>query len=81
MSNPDNRTKKDVGPEGVPLDAPDNDAPAISPHAVSRTHRAEEDAEALEHSRDFRDERSVAHEDGEQEPSPSEASPRRAKRR
>jgi hypothetical protein len=48
-----------IGPEGVPVDAPDNDAPAISPHAVSRVHRAEDDEKALEHSPDFSDDRTV----------------------
>jgi hypothetical protein len=56
------------GPEGVPVDAPDNDAPALSPHAVSRMHRAENDREAFEHSPEYSDERSVANEDrGEQQ--------------
>lgn len=41
------------GAEGVPLDAPDNDAPAISPQAVSSTHRAEDDAAARAGSPDF----------------------------
>jgi hypothetical protein len=49
-----------LGPEGVPVDAPDNDAPAISPHAVSRVHRAEDDPKAFEHSPDFSDDRTVA---------------------
>jgi hypothetical protein len=44
------------GPEGVPVDAPGNTGPAISPHAVSRTHRAEDDDQAREHSPDFSDE-------------------------
>ena len=48
------------GPEDVPVDAPDNDGPAISPHAVSRVHRAEDDPAALEHSPDFSDDRGVA---------------------
>jgi len=43
------------GPEGVPVDAPDNDAPALSPHAVSRMHRAEDDAEVFAHSPEFTD--------------------------
>jgi hypothetical protein len=65
MSNVD---KKPVnldprGPEGVPVDAPDNDAPAISPHAVSRMHRAEEDPAAFAHSPEYSDERTVANED------------------
>jgi hypothetical protein len=63
MSNPDNRKTEERGPEGVPVDAPDNDAPAISPHAVSRMHRAEDDREALEHSPDFSDDRSIANEE------------------
>jgi hypothetical protein len=52
--------QKPRGPEGVPVDAPDNDGPAISPHAVSRVHRAEDDAAAIEHSPDFTDDRTVA---------------------
>jgi hypothetical protein len=63
MSNPDHRKTQDCGPEGVPVDAPDNDAPAISPPAVSRMHRAEDDREALQHSPDFTDDRSVTNED------------------
>lgn len=41
------------GPQGVPLDAPGNSAPAISPPAVSRTHRAEDDDAAVAQSPDF----------------------------
>jgi hypothetical protein len=44
------------GPEGVPVDAPDNTAPAISPHAVTRMPRAEDDEEVARHSPDFSDE-------------------------
>lgn len=51
-----NDTPEPKGPEGVPVDAPGNDGPAISPHAVSRTHRAEDDDKAREHSPDFHDE-------------------------
>lgn len=52
-----------TGPEGVPVDAPGNEAPALSPHAVSRMHRAEDDREAIERSPEFTDERTVANED------------------
>ena len=45
-----------TGPEGVPVDAPGNTAPAISPHAVSRMSRAEDDAQVKQHSPDFSDE-------------------------
>jgi hypothetical protein len=51
------------GPEGVPVDAPDNDAPAVSPHAVSRMHRAEADREAFERSPEYSDSPNVANED------------------
>jgi hypothetical protein len=51
------------GPEGVPVDAPDNDAPAVSPHAVSRMHRAEADREAFEGSPEYNDQRTVANDD------------------
>jgi hypothetical protein len=51
------------GPEGVPVDAPDNEGPAISPHAVSRMHRAEDDREAFEHSPEYTDQRQMANED------------------
>ena len=44
-----------TGPEGVPVDAPGNTAPAISPHAVSRMPRAEDDEVVKEHSPDFSD--------------------------
>jgi hypothetical protein len=47
--------EEELGPEGVPVDAPDNDKPAISPHTVSRMHRAEDDEQAVEHSPDFHD--------------------------
>ena len=49
------------------MDAPDNDAPALSPHAVSRTHRAENDDQALGRSPDFSDERPVANDDRHQQ--------------
>jgi hypothetical protein len=62
MSNPIKRPEElePQGPEGVPVDAPDNDAPALSPLAVSRMHRAENDREAISHSVDFSDDRAVA---------------------
>jgi HAD superfamily hydrolase (TIGR01509 family) len=52
--------KNDVGaesmtPAGVPVDAPGNTAPAISPQAVSRMHRAEDDPLAIAQSPDFSD--------------------------
>lgn len=52
-----NTSKKpaELGPEGVPLDAPDNEGPAISPQAVSRMHRAEDDRKAIERSPEFSD--------------------------
>jgi HAD superfamily hydrolase (TIGR01509 family) len=46
---------KDVTRGGAPVDAPGNIAPAISPPAVSRMHRAEDDAAAIAHSPDFSD--------------------------
>ena len=53
------RTRTDepepTGPEGVPVDAPGNTAPAIRPHAVSRMPRAEDDELVKEHSPDFSD--------------------------
>ena len=52
-----------TGPEGVPVDAPGNEGPALSPHAVSRMHRAEDDREAFEHSPEYSDERTMANED------------------
>lgn len=51
------------GPEGVPVDAPDNSAPAISPHAVSRMHRSEDDRAAIEHSPEYSDHRNESIED------------------
>jgi HAD superfamily hydrolase (TIGR01509 family) len=48
-----------AAPQGVPVDAPDNTAPAISPPAVSRVHRAEDDAAAIARSPDFSDSASV----------------------
>ncbi|HUE88112.1 MAG TPA: hypothetical protein VMO26_18725 [Vicinamibacterales bacterium] len=62
MSNP-KRPPLPRGPEGVPVDAPDNDAPAVSPHAVSRMHRAENDREAIEHSPEFSDRHNITNED------------------
>jgi hypothetical protein len=52
-----------VGPEGVPLDAPDNSAPAIGPHAVSRMPRAEDDPVTREHSPEFSDDSNIAIDD------------------
>jgi hypothetical protein len=52
-----------TGPEGVPLDAPDNTAPAIGPQAVSRMHRAEDDEAARTHSPEFSDENNIAIDD------------------
>ena len=68
MSNRRERDDSPRGPEGVPVDAPDNDGPALSPHAVSRAHRAEDDHEAFKHSPEFSDHRSIANDDrgGEQ---------------
>ena len=45
-----------TGAEGVPVDAPDNTAPAISPQAVSRMPRAEDDEEVARHNPDVSDE-------------------------
>jgi hypothetical protein len=61
MSNPIRKPAEldPRGPEGVPVDAPDNDAPAISPHSVSRMHRAEDDSEAIANSPDFSDAHSL----------------------
>lgn len=65
MSNPIRRPEEldPRGPEGVPVDAPDNDAPALSPHAVSRMHRSEDDDVAFAHSPEYSDERTIANED------------------
>jgi hypothetical protein len=65
MSNPKKRPAEldQRGPEGVPIDAPDNDAPALSPHAVSRMHRAEDDREAFERSPEYSDKRTIANDD------------------
>jgi hypothetical protein len=65
MSNPIKRPAElePRGPEGVPVDAPDNEGPALSPHAVSRMHRAEDDDEAFAHSPEYSDTRTVANED------------------
>lgn len=64
MSNPIKKSAEldPRGPEGVPVDAPDSDAPAISPHAVSRMHRSEDDRVATEGSPEYNDTRHVAHE-------------------
>lgn len=51
------------GPEGVPVDAPGNEGPAISPHAVSRMHRSEDDRVAFEGSPEYHDEPRTANED------------------
>ena len=51
------------GPEGVPVDAPDNSGPAISPQAVSRMHRSEDDDVARDESPEFSDRQSIAHDD------------------
>ena len=59
MSQPKDSEDKPLGPEGVPVDAPGNVGPAISPHAVSRMHRAEDDEQVREHSPDFSDEATV----------------------
>ncbi len=66
MSNPTGRSTQTGprGPEGVPVDAPGNDAPAISPHAVSRMHRAEDDPTAIENSPEFTDQPAVVHPSG-----------------
>jgi hypothetical protein len=45
------------------VDAPGNEAPALSPHAVSRMHRAEDDDQAFAHSPEYSDHRTVANED------------------
>ena len=65
MANPIRRPEEldPRGPEGVPIDAPDNSAPALSPHAVSRMHRSEDDRSALEHSPEYSDHRNEAIED------------------
>ena len=65
MSNPTRKPDElePRGPEGVPVDAPDNDAPAISPHAVSRTHRAEDDDRAFANSPEYSDQRTQTIED------------------
>lgn len=55
-------TAQPRGPGGVPVDAPGNDAPAISPPAVSRMHRAEDDPEAAAQSPEFTDQPAVAQE-------------------
>jgi hypothetical protein len=63
-----NQIKKEAelepaGAEGVPVDAPDNTAPAISPQAVSRMPRAEDDRTTREHSPEFSDEQNIAIDD------------------
>jgi hypothetical protein len=65
MANPLDRPDEPEaqGPEGVPVDAPDNTAPAISPHAVSRMPRAEDDRATWEHSPEFSDEQNIAIDD------------------
>ena len=65
MSNPSKRPAElePRGPEGVPVDAPGNEGPALSPHAVSRMHRSEDDGAAFAHSPEYSDHRSVANED------------------
>jgi hypothetical protein len=42
------------------VDAPGNEGPALSPHAVSRMHRAEDDAQAIAGSPEYNDYRAVA---------------------
>jgi hypothetical protein len=60
----------------MPVDAPGNDAPAISPHAVSRMHRGEDDGVAMENSPEFTDQPAVVHDRGyAAEPAVSESSP------
>jgi hypothetical protein len=57
------------------VDAPGNEAPAISPHAVSSMHRAEDDGAAMESSPEFRDQPAVVHDRGhDPKPSASELS-------
>ena len=57
------------------MDAPGNEAPAISPHAVSRMHRAEDDAVARNDSPEFTDQPAVVHDRGHvPERAPSESS-------
>ena len=65
MSNPIKKPAElePRGTEGVPVDAPDNDAPAISPQAVSRMHRSEGDLEAFAGSPEYSDRRNIANED------------------
>ena len=65
MSNPIRRDTElePAGPEGVPVDAPDNTAPAISPHVVSRMPRSEDDAKTREHSPEFSDDQNIAIDD------------------
>lgn len=53
--NPNSMNETPRGPEGVPVDAPGNTAPAISPHAVSRMSRAEDDDQTQAHSPEFTD--------------------------
>ena len=59
MTNPIDKDAEPepAGAEGVPVDAPDNSAPAISPQAVSRMPRAEDDRATWEHSPEFSDEK------------------------
>ena len=64
MSQTKNPTEPEPhGPEGVPVDAPDNMAPAISPQAVSRMHRAEDDEVARRNSPEFSDAQNIAIDD------------------
>src|SRR5918998_6078494 len=65
MSNPIKKSAEldPRGAEGVPVDAPDNDAPAISPQAVSRMHRSEGDVQAFAGSPEYSDRRNIANED------------------
>jgi hypothetical protein len=58
----------------VPVDAPDNEAPAISPHAVSRMHRAEDDRIAIENSPEFTDQPVIVRNRGH-EPAPPASVP------
>lgn len=77
MSNPIKRPAElePRGPEGVPVDAPDNDAPALSPLAVSRMHRGEDDDEAFAHSPEYTDDRSVAEDRRDHERHPDQWDP------
>jgi hypothetical protein len=76
MNNPAGRSSKPGprGAEGVPVDAPDNEAPAISPQAVSRMHRAEDDRIAIENSPEFTDQPLTVR-DRHHDPAPAAAVP------